>query len=300
MPIKLDCPRCKNPLAVPSKKAGSYATCPRCQGRFWVPDDAQETFKEPEEPGVLAAGPSAPSSSRAAAPGSAAAAPSTSLAVPPGAAPPAGARVPGAALPATPKPVPLPAAPLPSVPAAPAPAVGPVALPAGAAPARKVARFITADAAQSSLKPAPDGKLPELKLGEAAEEASGKQPGSRGMHPLVLFALLAISVAASIVLVLVPTESAVPTKTLEREEARKIIETEYFRELDEDAPPRPYQLLLREAKLARARGDYRRERDVYRRVLDLLRAFPKPDKGITGSKDRDNQLERQLIILLSD
>jgi hypothetical protein len=37
MAIKLDCPRCRKPLAVPNKKAGSYANCPECGGRFWVP-----------------------------------------------------------------------------------------------------------------------------------------------------------------------------------------------------------------------------------------------------------------------
>ncbi|MBN1910619.1 MAG: hypothetical protein JW818_12815, partial [Pirellulales bacterium] len=37
MPIKVDCPRCRKPLAVPSKKAGSYVNCPECNGRFWVP-----------------------------------------------------------------------------------------------------------------------------------------------------------------------------------------------------------------------------------------------------------------------
>jgi hypothetical protein len=120
------------------------------------------------------------------------------------------------------------------------------------------------------------------------------------MHPLVLFGLVAVSVVTSIVLVLAPTDLAVPAKTLEREQARKIIETEYFRELEEEVPPRPYQLLLREAKAARARGDYGKERELYRRVLDLLRADPKPAKGITGSPERDSHLERQLILLLSD
>ncbi len=40
MPVKTQCPRCKQPLSVPSKLAGSYANCPRCQGRFWISKDA--------------------------------------------------------------------------------------------------------------------------------------------------------------------------------------------------------------------------------------------------------------------
>ena len=42
MPIKLDCPRCKKILSIPSKKAGSYALCPSCNGRFWVPEDVPQ------------------------------------------------------------------------------------------------------------------------------------------------------------------------------------------------------------------------------------------------------------------
>lgn len=40
MPIRVDCPRCKRPLAVPSKRAGSYVTCPGCKGRLWVPEES--------------------------------------------------------------------------------------------------------------------------------------------------------------------------------------------------------------------------------------------------------------------
>ena len=40
MAVRAQCPRCKQPLSVPNKLAGSYASCPRCQGRFWVSKDA--------------------------------------------------------------------------------------------------------------------------------------------------------------------------------------------------------------------------------------------------------------------
>ena len=40
MAVRTQCPRCKQPLSVPNKLAGSYASCPRCQGRFWVSKDA--------------------------------------------------------------------------------------------------------------------------------------------------------------------------------------------------------------------------------------------------------------------
>ena len=40
MAVRTQCPRCKQPLSVPNKLAGSYANCPRCQGRFWISKDA--------------------------------------------------------------------------------------------------------------------------------------------------------------------------------------------------------------------------------------------------------------------
>lgn len=169
-----------------------------------------------------------------------------------------------------------------------------------AIPRRKVPRFITAEPSSCRLPLTAEGKLPELKLGETDGQAADSPPRPRGVHPLVLFGLLAASLGASVLLILVPTDATPPTRLEQQREARRIIETEYFRELDEGVPPRPYQLLLREAKLAHSRGDLRRERDLYRRVLDLLRAYPKPEKGITGSRQRDEHLERQLIILLSE
>ncbi len=162
-----------------------------------------------------------------------------------------------------------------------------------------MARFITTELSACPLPVTADGKLPELKLGDSEGRTVDKPARPRGMHPLVLFGLLAGSLAASLLLLLAPMDATAPSRQEARQQARRIIETEYFRELDEGVPPRPYQLLLREAKLAHSRGDFRREREMYRRVLDLLRAYPKPEKGITGSPQRDEELERQLIVLLS-
>lgn len=171
--------------------------------------------------------------------------------------------------------------------------------PVAAIPRRKIPRFITAEPSFCRLPVTADGKLPELKLGDSEGRAADKPAQPRGMHPLLLFGLLAASLGASLLLILAPSDATAPARLEQRQQARRVIETEYFRELDEGVPPRPYQLLLREAKLARSRGDFQREREMYRRVLDLLRAYPKPEKGITGSPQRDEMLERQLIILLS-
>ncbi len=44
MPVKHDCPRCKQSLAVPEKLVGSHINCPRCKSRFLVPDPDDYTL----------------------------------------------------------------------------------------------------------------------------------------------------------------------------------------------------------------------------------------------------------------
>jgi hypothetical protein len=194
MPIKLDCPRCQRPLAVPAKFAGSYSVCPLCQSRFWVPE--------------LAASGAAPLP----------APPASTDVVPPGAVVPA---------PATP-------------------------------PPRKVARFIPSEAADSALKLADDGKLPELRLGDVPDSSVKEKKGS-GTNPLLLFGLLSLSVVSSLVLLLAPDSSTDGSQSADKLKARQIIAEQYFSDLDQ-VPREPYQILLREARLAYSRGDLEEER----------------------------------------
>lgn len=340
MPIKLDCPRCKTPISVPSKKAGSYVACPRCQGKFWVPDEnPNETFREgsppdgsgtfPPPPAVNlnlsgtygSAPPTAPpggpgsSGSFAAVPSPVAPPPQASTAtmrpIPPPSPPGGGAATPAARPPvqgppagpvAPVRPVPSPM-PMPGPPGSP-PVAGlsaagaPPYAPPAPVPERKVARFVTAHPAESSLKVAADGKLPDLHLGETNKEEQ-KQAGARGMNPLVLFGLLALSVGASILLVMVPDSSSAPTVGEDRDRARQIIQDQYFSDMDAREDIKPYQRLLRQAQLEHVRRDYKKERQMYVQVLRMLRTDPKPSKGITGSLKRDQELEKQLNILLS-
>jgi hypothetical protein len=274
MPIKIDCPRCKKALAVPGKKAGSYVNCPSCSGRFWVPADA------PSEPAPAAA----PS-------GTTASTGSVTLAVPPGTPLPPGTPP----FPRGLKPV-LP-------PTRPAAAPGNLA-PPPAAPARKVARFITAEAAQSTLKLADDGKLPELHLDEG-QGTGQKQAKQTSLNPLVLFGLLAMSVVLSLVMAFVEPGSEGPSNAEDREAARYEIQTKFFADeehlkLDNPPPLKPYQRLLRDALESHARGDYKTEQQRYRQVLRLLRAERSEFEGITGSPTYDRLLEGDLTILLSN
>ena len=206
MQITVACPRCKQSIAVADKMAGSYAACPYCNGRFWIPENADD---DPPQPGPA-----------------------------PLATPPAGAA-----------PAPSPAAP-PAKPTAPA-------------PTKKVARFVTAEAAQSTLNLAENGKLPELHLEEAAK-AKSQQDGVT-VNPLVLLGLVCLSVVSSVLLVFYTPEQETSSHSSRQAEARRIIEMEYFADLDSPAPRQPYQILLREAQRAYARGDRETERRLLHR-----------------------------------
>ena len=277
MPIQLDCPRCKNRLSVPSRKAGDYATCPRCKGRFWVPE-----VKPAAAPGAAATPP-----------------PASKVALPPASPQPGGLSVPAGSRPQTPisspqplapSPQPLAPSPQPLAPSPQTPAAPPISAP------KKVARLITTEATQSTWKLAEDGKLPELRLREPGE-AAVKDAGPRGMNPLVLFGLLGLSVVACVVLVLSPTERQAPASLQAKQEARRIIQDKYFGA----DPLEPYQRRLREADLAHRNRDYKQERELYRRVLNMLRAERgAADRTLTGSPSSDRKLEQQIEILLSD
>ena len=121
------------------------------------------------------------------------------------------------------------------------------------------------------------------------------------MNPVLLIGAILFSVIASVVLVFLPGESANQGKGAEKQHARREIEENYFAGMDKEARLEPYQILLREAILARSRGDFKQERRSYRKVLDMLRAERgKFDKGLTGSPKRDEDLEKLITTLLSD
>ena len=169
---------------------------------------------------------------------------------------------------------------------------------------KKVARFITAEAAQSTLNLAENGQLPELQLQESMQ-AKAKQEKGVTVHPLVLLGLLCLSVVTSVLLVLYEPEQGTSSQSAAKERARFVIMDEYFADeehftLDNPPPLEPYQVYLREAQRAYSRGDRETERRLYRRVLHLLRAERSDFEGVTGSPRSDKRLEEQITILLSD
>ena len=252
MPLKLDCPRCKQTMAVPTQKAGGYVQCPRCQGRVWVPDGEHEA----------PAGPATSSGASA-------------------------TRAPQAPPPAPPFTATAPVVPTP-------PAL------------RKTARFIAAESAQSPIKPAADGKLPELKLDDGQPDANAGQQNRTAVNPLVLLAALSLSVTFSVMLVFVDFGDSRGVNYERKAAARYNVEKDYFPDIRESALDRtkrlePYQVLLSEAQQAHARNDEKVERAAYGKVLSMLRsergAF---QKGLTGSAQRDKRLEELITTLLSE
>ena len=298
MAIKLDCPRCKKPLSVPSKKIGRYVNCPQCSGRFWVPENAAG--------GGSAGAVSAPGGPASGPPKAAGQLPATistgdvptvspSGVVPE---PPAGQNTPVEG----------------NTGAAPAGGGGggwqvvpPSAPPAGPTPAvqppgsgQKTARFVSAEAAQSTLKLAEDGNLPELHLLEGERKAKEEEKSST-VSPLVLFGLLAISVALSIGLVWLDTG---PPKSGLKEDARREVADRFFPRQGEDSLE--YQRYLMKAQEAHKHGNREVERKAYQKVLDLLRQERPPyiehDKpwSVTRNPQDDEDLKDLISTLLND
>jgi hypothetical protein len=163
-----------------------------------------------------------------------------------------------------------------------------------------VARFITSEAVQSTIQPSADGKLPELRL-TGGEEAEGSKAKGAGVSPLLLLGALCLSVALSVVLVMVDINPQDSSSFRKKQAARMVIDAEYSSNIDDKQPLERYQVYLRQALQAHAQGDRAAERDLYRKVLEMLRAERGVhDKGLTGSPARDRWLEEQISVLLSD
>ncbi len=287
MAVKTQCPRCKQPLSVPSKLAGSYANCPRCQGRFWISKDAPLDSSISDSVSL---------SGSALTLTQVPAAQSAQVAVPPSASP---ASPPRAYFPSV-----TPLAPAATRPQEPASAADPTVPPL----ARKVARLVSADATESNLKIAPDGQLPNLQLQDVDKKIKG-QGKSRAIPPLVLVAAWVFSVVMTIAIFMFSgNNSDSEAVTQEKARAMKEIEDQYFGDPSHVALL-PYQVLLREARQARAREDFKAEKQCYRQVLDFLRTEARGGgqssgkrlgKGITGSRVDDRELEKKIITILGE
>lgn len=159
---------------------------------------------------------------------------------------------------------------------------------------RKVARFRNDSLSESSLNFDHSGKLPSLTLNAKNENAEEPVKQSRD-NPLILYIALGLSLVFSLILLLADT-SSLSTEELSKEQALKTI-TKFYG--DSNKTLLHYQILLRQAQLARSRKDYATEKQNYRTVLTLLNAEDKNALvGLTGNKSNDDELQRILAVLL--
>ena len=183
--------------------------------------------------------------------------------------------------------------------------------PAAPPQARKIARFVSAEAAQSTLKLAADGQLPQLQLQDTDANSKG-QGKSRSIPPVVMILAWLFSVAISVVIVIPISDNDSPENTSQaKKKAMADIQDPQFFGDPTRGELLPYQRMLREAQQAYVRRDFKAERRHYKQVLDLLhtetfggasrQAGPnRLAKGVTGSREHDLELERLILKVLAD
>lgn len=251
MPIRLQCPDCRHPLAVPSKFRGQQVDCPKCRAKFTVDatgDEESGTYDALQPEGPIANG------SRS-------------------------GELPSLHLADGPRPVP----------------VRPVPV---AVSSRKV-QFIAQETAETPLKPDKEGRLPELALSDS-ELHREDLAEEKESNPAVLVSVLAVSFMLSLLLLFADFEGG-ESVNMGADEARDRIAQEYFHNESPQALLADYQLYLRRAQRAHARGDLNEERQWYRRVLNLLHAeTAKSYHTVTGTRDRDERLRDLLSRILQD
>lgn len=155
---------------------------------------------------------------------------------------------------------------------------------------RRVARFITDRPGETLVRLGEDGQLPELKLSEGSSRTT--EDASQGQNsPMVLYAVLGLSLVMSLGMLLLDAGSQ-SGATQRRERARMLITRYYGTEEDN---LEPWQLLLRDARLAHSRGDRNAEQSAYRQVLEMLSSedAERSLNGLTGARsiDEDRDLD---------
>ena len=162
---------------------------------------------------------------------------------------------------------------------------------------RQLAKFVTDAHGESRVQLGEDGQLPELSLDEELTGGQTEQKTKRS-NSLLLSMLLAASVAAS-VLLLVAEAPLRGGGDRGRQAARK----QLTQLLQESQPKKANQteagwkLLVRDALSSAARADRAGEQRAYDRLLKLLNAEDRPDTGLTGDMQTDDDL-RGLIAQL--
>lgn len=174
--------------------------------------------------------------------------------------------------------------------------------PATSPRAAKTAKFIAAEAADTTVHLGQDGQLPSLVLEESkAKEESDEE--HQKSSPFLMVAVLCVSLGASVAMLLLDTEAR-RSEREDKEQARRMIEEVYTPLQPGQVFLAPYQEDLRAALQAHNRDDYATERKLYRRVISRLKAENNSElKGLTGQvraqqPPNDEHLEQLLSTLL--
>lgn len=197
--------------------------------------------------------------------------------------------------PPAPRPVAPPAPPLPrSAPSADSYTVEPPLPPTSV----HTAQFLAAKPEAPAIAPQADGKLPSLQLADAPDAAA--KAGSEASPVPLWAALLAVAASTAVSMILLLGVDFGGTQSAQSQQKQALHELARFY-VTGVAPPKPYQLELREGQLANSRGDRRAEREHYRKVLAQLRAEGRSKfQPLTGTLKGDEDLDRILSILLAD
>lgn len=173
---------------------------------------------------------------------------------------------------------------------------------------RKTAKFVTEGPVEALVRQVEGGQLPELALSDGGPAARVEAPKAES-NPWLLYGALGGSLLLTVLLlVLDAPEDAnlAPDRVLARRELKEYLG-------GEDETLAPYQLTLRQALQAAARGDRNQEQVELRRVLRMLRSEAKERTqkftGLTGrleyeyddpSKKSDRRLEELIGALLAE
>jgi len=295
MTIELDCPRCNRSLTLSDELAGQYAFCKYCEGRIWLPVETPSSSNTADAPVVVpppmpTESPPLPGAKQPPqSPGSPSIADdktsitddkTTSLSHPPQLPPQCNTAEHSTATP-------------------------PVPPSSGAPPkrsARRIAKLITAEPAQSRLEADPDGHLPELTLKAGEDNTDGKKT-PKGSNEWLVLAIIIGSLIVSSAMLLLDVESTENSSSQRQERIYTTLKVKYFG--PEAGPLLRYQKYLRDAALARSQGNPEQEARYYRKVLHLLNAqhLNKTDQGVTGLRKKSAnyslQSDDELMELLS-
>lgn len=161
---------------------------------------------------------------------------------------------------------------------------------------RTVAKFITDRTGETLVRLGEDGHLPELALAESAAPKFDKRKRASQGNPALIYGALGFSLLMSLAMLFIDSP-ATDERSQSKWEARQSVMRDFVG--GDKQPIKPFQQLLRDAGLAQSRGDFKAEREAYKKVLKLLNSEDKnPFIGITGTEEGDKELKQHIAVLL--